>query len=79
MDEQRARELRIEEQYPDGAARSGFGYRFSLAELPEPNVVLEILVADETLRFFFPKMYFTQFAHEVAAVNAEVNSIVEGS
>lgn len=61
LDAQRAQELRIEEQFPDGKAGSGFSYTFSLTQLPEKQVMLEVRMPTETMRLFFQVTHFKEF------------------
>lgn len=73
MDEARARELRLEEHFPDGSAGTGFNYMFTTDGMPDNMVMLEVRMPTETMRLFFERSRFADFAREVAVVAHEIN------
>lgn len=72
MDEEVRQNLLIEEHFPDGKAKSGFSYTYSLAGDPVNMVVLEILMHGETLRLFFAYDHFDEFATATGIVAREI-------
>lgn len=68
------RNARIEQAFPDGIAETGFSYMFSTHDVPDGMVMFEVKMPNETLRLFFEKQQFKQFALEANIVATEISS-----